>query len=177
MLKKPDKQLRKARWGTVGPILFALLAAVLIRTFIIQLYWIPTPSMEPQLMVGDGIVANKARYLLTEPKRGDILVFKYPLDQRVHFVKRVIGLPGDKVEIKDNTLNLNGAVLTEPYLAAAQPMPDYGPVEVPPGHYFMMGDSREGSQDSRVWGFLPRNLIIGEACYRFWPFSRLSVIQ
>jgi signal peptidase I len=172
-----EKQQKGSLKGLAGQLLFALLVAVLIRAFIIQLYWIPSESMEPQLLVGDGIVANKIVCRLAEPVRGDIFVFRFPKDQRVHIVKRVIGLPGEKVEIKDDSVYIDGEPLQEPYLEPAPAMPDYGPVEVPPGQYFMMGDNREGSQDSRAWGFVPRSLLVGKAWVRFWPLSRISVIR
>jgi signal peptidase I len=170
-------------------IVIAVIMALFIRTFVVQAFKIPTGSMEPNLLVGDHLLVNKfvfgpggaERMLLPtrELRRTDVVVFKYPEDPERDFIKRVIGLPGETVELKHHQIFINGTKLDEPY-AHYLPRPDdggldeqtsedvrdvYGPVVVPANAYFVMGDNRDNSQDSRYWGFLPRDLVKGRALF------------
>jgi signal peptidase I len=161
-------------------ILVAVVLALFVRTFVFQAFKIPTGSMKPNLLVGDHLLVNKFIFAPTafglerallpmRPiERGDIVVFKYPEEPERDFIKRVIGLPGDTLELQNQTILINGQPLNEPYAhylfppaAEGQMEGDlrrkYGPVTVPDGHYFMMGDNRDDSQDSRFWGFLPQS--------------------
>jgi len=158
-------------------VIIAVILAVIIRFFIIQPFYIPSGSMEPTLTKGDRIIVNKFIYRFQEPKRGDVIVFKYPLDPKRDFIKRVIGVPGDTVEIKDSELIINGKPVLEPYLPQGLKFADYGPVTVPQDKFLMMGDNRNNSEDSRVWGLLPRENIRGKAIVLYWPLDRLGFIK
>jgi len=155
----------------------ALLVALVLRAFIITAFWIPSPSMVPTLKIGDRIFVNQ---LAKHPDRGEIIVFRAP-DRLAatgpdDLVKRVIGLPGDTVTARNGQVHINGVPLDEPYLPDGTTTPDFGPVEVPEAHYFMMGDNRTNSQDSRAFGPIPQGDVIGETLFRFWPLDRVGGI-
>jgi signal peptidase I len=180
-------------------ICVAVILALFVRTFVVQAFKIPTGSMENNLLIGDHLLVNKfvfaptlsrweSKILPIDPiRRGDILVFKYPEDPDRDFIKRVIGLPGETLELKNKKVYINGTALDEPYVhflfpAAEQKAGDadftsfdvrenYGPVTVPPDHYFMMGDNRDNSQDSRYWGFMPRDYVKGKALFVYFSFG------
>lgn len=156
-------------------IIIALVLALIIRTFLFQPFFIPSGSMEPTLQVGDRIIVSKFTYYFNELKLGDVVVFKYPLDPKRDFIKRVIGVPGDVIEARDSQLLVNGLIVPEPYVP--RDYGDFGPVEVPEQHFFVLGDNRTNSQDSRNWGFVPEENLVGKAQVIFWPISRLSVIR
>jgi signal peptidase I len=173
----------------------AVILALFVRTWVVQAFKIPTASMENNLLVGDHLLVNKfvfgpaekgiARTLLPvrNIERGDIVVFKYPDEPERDFIKRVIGLPGDTVELRNKKVHINGRPLDEPYVhflepaAAGQEVTSfdvrerYGPVKVPDGQYFVMGDNRDNSQDSRYWGFLPRDFVKGRALMIYWSYE------
>jgi len=175
----------------------AVILALFIRTFVVQAFKIPTGSMENNLLIGDHLLVNKfavgptvsslERALLPVSviKRGDVLVFKYPIEPDRDFIKRVIGLPGDTLEVRDKKVYIDGTPLDEPYahyLDAAGPSElrevtssdvrdHFGPVTVPPDQYFMMGDNRDNSADSRYWGFLRRDYIKGKALVIYWSYE------
>lgn len=175
-----DKQGKKKNSLNLKEILQSILLAFIIvvvsQLFVFQLFKIPSPSMEPNLLVGDHVFVSKLSYLTQDPQRGEILVFRYPEDPRNFFIKRVIGLGGETLEVKNNQVYINGNLIEEPYLPA-QVYPDFGPVKIPPDQYFMMGDNRDGSYDSRKWGFLDADLIIGKAQVRYWPLLRIGKIH
>jgi signal peptidase I len=179
-------------------ICVAVILALFVRTFVVQAFKIPTGSMEPNLLVGDHLLVNKfvfapttsrlERLLLptAEIKRGDILVFKFPEDPNRDFIKRTIGLPGDTVEMRHKKVYINGTMLDEPYAHFIYPpsegdgdgdapnfnvLENYGPVTVPADHYFMMGDNRDNSEDSRYWGFMPRDYVKGKAMFIYFSFA------
>ena len=174
-----------------------LIAVIFVRfaaIFVFQAFKIPTGSMEDNLKVGDHIIVNKFIYgpgpslgvlPLREIRRGDIIVFRYPLQPETDFVKRVIGLPGDTVEVHDKQVFINGKKLDEPYVTHLDPavyppqpaLPEpyrsrdqFNPYVVPPGQYFAMGDNRDRSSDSRYWGTVPRSMIKGRAFMVYWSF-------
>jgi signal peptidase I len=175
-------------------ICVAVILALFVRTFIVQAFKIPTGSMENNLLIGDHLLVNKFAYAPTLTGleravlpidtigRGEILVFKYPEDPERDFIKRVIALPGETIELKKKRVYINGTQLDEPYVRYLSP-PDeedgdpfdvrvqYGPVTVPPGHVFMMGDNRDNSQDSRYWGFLPQEYVKGKALFIYFSFG------
>ena len=178
----------------------AVILALFVRTFVVQAFKIPTGSMENNLLIGDHLLVNKLVFaptmtsferaiLPTDPiQRGDIIVFKYPEDPERDYIKRVIGLPGDTLELSSKKLYVNGKALDEPYVHflfgdAVPGSADYsdldvrrkyGPVTVPPDHYFMMGDNRDNSQDSRYWGFMPRSYVKGKALFVYFSFGDAS---
>lgn len=164
------------------PIIIAILFVVLIRHFIIGIYYIPSGSMIPTLNLNDQVIVTKLSYKIHDPERGDIIVFKYPVNERnglkkQEYVKRVIGLPGDILEIKNNKVYINNTQLSEPYLAKDTDMPDYGPVKIPDQQYFMMGDNRNHSNDSRYWGMVERKYLIGKAQLIYFPFKDWKVLS
>ncbi|OPY58190.1 MAG: Signal peptidase I T [Pelotomaculum sp. PtaU1.Bin035] len=158
-------------------VAIAILLAVVIRLFVLEPFYIPSGSMEPTLKEHDRIIVSKLNYYFQEPKRGDIVVFKYPLDPKRNFVKRLIAVGGETVAIKNSRLYINGQPVPENYLPQGLRFADYGPKEVPEGSYFMMGDNRNNSDDSRVWGFLPKNLIVGKAVVIYWPPGRAGTVR
>jgi signal peptidase I len=186
------------RKSTVREYYEALLIAVIFvnfaRIFVFQAFKIPTGSMEDNLKVGDHIVVNKFIYgpgpnfgllPLRDIKRGDIIVFRYPLQPDTDFVKRVIGMPGDTVSVRDKIVSVNGKALDEAYVVHEDPqvyplqpaLPEpyrsrdqFGPFKVPDGQYFAMGDNRDRSSDSRYWGTVPRTMIKGRAFMVYWSF-------
>ncbi len=180
----------KSKW--IKELIIVVLIVLLIRTFLVQAYNIPSGSMKPTLLVGDFILVNKLVYRFSSVQRGDIVVFKWPVDPRIDFIKRVIALPGDLVEVTNGKVYINGqelpskllgeevedgfkklvfeetlpngvkhkiALYEEPIL----PRRDMPPTIVPEGHYFVLGDNRDNSEDSRYWGFLPKENIVGKA--------------
>jgi len=182
-------------------IVIAIVLALVIRTFVIQAFKIPSGSMEDTLLIGDHLLVSKFSYgthipneipffgnqlfpdfvLFQEiPKRGDIIVFKYPLDESRDFIKRVIGLPGETLEVRRQKVYINEKPLNEPYVQhtvpydPVSPVPnrdDYGPIRVPEGHVFVMGDNRENSSDGRMWGFLDVSKIRGKAQRIYWSWN------
>lgn len=159
-------------------------AAVLafgIRTFVAEARYIPSSSMEPTLQINDRLIIEKLSYKFRDPERGDVVVFSPTAKLREEnfkdaFIKRVIGLPGDKVEVHKGTVFINGQALSEDYIAE-KPNYDFGPVTVPPDQYLVLGDNRNNSYDSHFWGFVPRDNLIGRAVVRFWPPNRLGEID
>ena len=201
------------KWGEEHPtakewletFVFVITMVILIRYFIFEIRWIPSASMRPTLMEGDRIVVERVTHFYKKPQRGDVLVFYPPfitpkksrlgiLERRigifcndVAFIKRVVGLPGEKVEIKTlpngkNVVLINDKPLEEKYvLSEYETIPCSetmycGPMVVPEGKYFMMGDNRGNSEDSRFWGFLPEGRIVGRAVVIFWPLNRIRNI-
>ena len=163
--------------------------ALIIKAFIVQAFKIPSGSMIPTLKIGDHILVNKFIYGVKipftdrivipfkMPQRGDIIVFKFPEDEKKDFIKRVVGLPGDTLEIKEKMVHINGKSLEEQYAAhsdpmvypgAIQPRDNYGPIVIPEDSYFTMGDNRDFSLDSRYWGFVKLNKIKGKAFIIYW---------
>jgi signal peptidase I len=179
-------------------IVIAVILALFIRTFVVQAFKIPTGSMENNLLIGDHLLVNKFVFGPSQSrverailpmgtiKRGDVIVFKYPEEPDRDYIKRVIGLPGETVEMKAKKIFINGVPLDEPYVHFLEPpntetdvhettsidvRERYGPVTVPPNQYFVMGDNRDNSQDSRYWGFLQRDYIKGKALLIYWSYE------
>ena len=179
-------------------IVIAVILALFVRTFVVQAFKIPTGSMENNLLIGDHLLVNKFVFAPTATAleraalpvrpihRGDVLVFKFPEDPERDFVKRVIGLPGEKLEMREKRIFINDKPLDEPYVHFLEPpaVPSafhettsadlrerYGPVTIPADQYFMMGDNRDNSQDSRYWGYLPRSYVKGRALMVYWSYE------
>jgi signal peptidase I len=174
-------------------IIIAVILALIIRTFVVQAFKIPSGSMEDTLAIGDHILVSKFLYgtkipftdtkiaPIREPKRGDVIVFEYPEDPSKDFIKRVVGLPGDEIKIYMKKVYVNGKLYQIPQevhkendiIAAAQnPRDNFGPVTVPAGSYFVMGDNRDRSYDSRFWGFVKSGQIKGLAFIKYWSWDR-----
>lgn len=169
-------------------IVLAVILALFFRTFVIEAFKIPSSSMEDNLLIGDHILVNKFVYApiqfswekkllpIDDVKRGDVIVFKFPEEPSRNFIKRVIGLGGETVEIRNKQVYINGKPIPEPYkfhkaeffgLTAE----NFGPVKVPEGYYFVLGDNRDNSKDSRAWGFVPKDYIKGRAFIIYWSFE------
>ncbi len=170
-------------WGE--PFLVAAVLAFAIRTFLLGPYKIPTGSMRPTFLEGDRIFVDKVSYRFHAPERGDIIVFKFPEDKKKDFVKRLVGLPGDKLEIKEGKILLNGKVLDEPpfsehyyYNREDWAFAKEGQViEIPEGNYFSLGDNSAQSSDSRNWGFVPQGNMVGKAFFIWWPPKRMKFVK
>ena len=183
-------------------LVMAVGLALFVRTFVFQAFKIPTGSMEPNLLVGDHLIVNKAVFSPSatgleraimprrDIRRGEVVVFKFPKDPSRDFIKRVIGLPGDQIELRRKKVYVNGQALDEPYAHFITPLSpegdrrsselreEYGPVTVPSGQYFVMGDNRDNSEDSRFWGFLPASYVKGKALFIYFSVGNtVSDIQ
>jgi signal peptidase I len=176
-------------------IVIAVILALFVRTWVVQAFKIPTGSMENNLLIGDHLLVNKfvfgptvgsidrALLPIRDIRRGDIVVFKYPDEPDRDFIKRVIGLPGETLELRSKKVYIDGKPLDEPYVHFLEPASEaqeitsfdvrenFRPVRVPEGYYFVMGDNRDNSQDSRYWGFLPRPYIKGRALMIYWSYE------
>ena len=178
---KPRRRYLAEAWAAVKDMVQFGMAATLLIVFVAQPVRVEGSSMLPELHDGERIVINKLLVTIgQEVERGDVVVFYYPNDPSRRYVKRVIGLPGDTVRIDDRgRVFLNGRRLEEPYLAPEYTrLPDPMPTTtVSPHHYFVMGDNRDNSSDSRQWGLVPEGYICGEAVFRFWPLNEMGVIR
>ena len=159
-------------------IIIAVALAFLIRQFIVELYIVDGPSMRPTLQSQERLVVNKFIYRLRVPERGEILVFRYPRDPSRDFIKRVIAVPGDSVEIKEGRVLVNDKLLNEPYILE-KTRSEYPKATVPQGTIFVMGDNRNNSEDSRFAdvGFVPYELIKGKAMVVYWPLSEFKTLE
>ena len=155
----------------------AVLGAILIVIFLVQPVKVEGTSMEPRLQPQDRLFVNKFMYRISDIERGDIVVFWYPKDRSKSFIKRVVGLPGDRVEIRSGTVFVNGQRLSEPYLLQRLDVKSHPPEVIPPQHYFVLGDHRTSSSDSRDWGSVPRQNIFGEAVFRYWPLQKMGLVE
>ena len=184
--KSPDQASEGSKfwrqvWENVQVVAIAMILALAIRTFVAEPRYIPSDSMLPTLEQGDRLVVEKISYHFHPPERGDIVVFEPPLqlqmqgyDKDQAFIKRVIGTSGQIVAVLNGTVYLDNQPLREDYIFES---PNYNlePVRVPQGQLFVMGDNRNNSNDSHIWGFLPQKNIIGRAVFRFWPLNRIGI--
>ena len=180
-----EVRLRKAVAGQRENLLIlaiALVLALLIRTYVAEPRFIPSDSMVPTLQVGDRLIVEKLSYQFHSPQTGDIVVFDPPQQLQIQgftkdqaFIKRVIGESNQTVKIQNGKVYLNNQPLQEPYIAEP-PNYQWGPNQVPQDQLFVMGDNRNNSNDSHIWGFLPEQNVIGRAWFRFWPLSRIGYI-
>jgi signal peptidase I len=181
---EPSPQ-RENSWLEAAKTLgISLFLAFGIRQFVAEPRYIPSESMVPTLEVNDRLMVEKISYLFNPPQRGDIIVF-WPPDRlkqqnpelrKDAFIKRTIGLPGEKVEVRDGTVFINDQPLKEGYIAA-KPNYQWGPEIVPENSYLVLGDNRNNSYDGHFWGYVPRQNIIGRAAFRFWPLPRMGGID
>ncbi len=148
----------------------------LVIHFVIQTYHVDGPSMEPGLTSNHYVLVNKVAYLFRAPERGDVIVFHYPLDTRTDYIKRVIGLPGDTIQVDNTHVWVNGTLLNEPYISAPS-NPKATEWKIPANSFFVLGDNRPVSDDSRWWGFVPRSYIVGKAVLVYWPISNVHFIN
>lgn len=168
----------------VDSILKALVLVLVVKTFVVQAFFIPTESMQSTLMVGDYLLVDKISYMFRDPVPGEIVVFEYPQEPQKDFIKRCVAVGGDRIEHHEDRLFVNGKPLVEPYTQYIQtphhfsdPRKNFEDRVVPEGHFFMMGDNRNNSQDSRFWGPLPRWRLTGRAFASYWPINRMGLIH
>ncbi len=176
-----SEKIRGIIKDTFQVIFLALILTFILRSYVVEARQIPSGSMQPTLQIGDRLLIDKIVFKFSELNRKDIVVFAPPPEAQVgnlrnDFIKRIIGLPGDTIEVTGGKVLVNGQRLTEPYIAQ-RPAYDYGPVTVPDGSVFVMGDNRNNSLDSHAWGFLPIENIKGRAFFRFWPVNRIGLID
>lgn len=188
--KSPEQQEENVVVEIVKTLVTAAILAFGIRTFVAEARYIPSESMQPTLEINDRLIIEKISYRFRTPQRGDVVVFR-PTEElkkqgyREAFIKRVIGLPGDTVEVKNDKVFVNGQELSEKYIYVLEDSPEYksrpqrpyGPTKVPEDQYLVLGDNRNNSLDSRSWGFVPRENLIGRATVRFWPLKRLGSLD
>jgi signal peptidase I len=175
---KPEIRKRKSPIRELlETVVSAVLIAAFIMIFIARAYTVNGDSMLPTLQHGERLLVDKISYRFVEPSRGEIIVFKNPADTSEQFVKRVIGLPGDKVAISQGVVYVNDQPIEENYTFAPARI-GFSPQIVPEGTYFVLGDNRNNSEDSRFSrvGFLPRNLIVGRAIWRYWPLTQVDIL-
>ena len=175
-LRRRRRRRALIEWALV--LLVALGVAIAMRTYVVQTFYIPSGSMEPTLDIGDRILVDKLSYHLHAVHRGDIIVFARPPGETLEpgvndLVKRVIGLPGETISAKGGQVYINGKLLPEPWLPKGVVTSNFGPVHIPKGYYFVMGDNRPFSSDSRVFGPISGKLIVGRVVARIWPLSRI----
>ncbi|MEY3297696.1 MAG: putative signal peptidase [Cyanobacteriota bacterium] len=177
----PPRQ--ESLWSNVRVLLIALVVALVVRVAIAEPRYIPSNSMDPTLHIGDRLLVDKLSYRWQPPHRGDIVVFNPPAQlvklgyqNGQAFIKRIVGEPGDTIQVQSGQVVLNGQPLPETYIAEA-PRYDMPALTIPPGYVFVLGDNRNDSNDSHVWGPLPQQNLIGKARLRFWPFDRLGPIS
>ncbi|MCB2226247.1 MAG: signal peptidase I [Desulfarculaceae bacterium] len=195
--RRSEKKKKSVFRDYLEALLWAVVLALIIRTWGVQAFKIPSGSMKPTLLIGDHLLVSKSSYGLKlpfsdvvvipigNPERGDIVVFRFPEDKDKDFIKRIIGLPGESIEVRNKAVYINGKKLDEHWghftdkvvlPSGVQPRDNYGPVTVPKDHYFVMGDNRDQSYDSRFWfggrgGFVPREDILGKAFIIYWSWT------
>lgn len=170
-------------WEVVEVLLVAIIAVAAIKYFLIQPFIVNGASMEPSFSDGDYLLIDEVSYRVSDPERGDVVVFRAPVDRSVYYIKRVIGLPGEKVEVSDDAViitnkdNPDGTALTEPYILDSLRANPFGHIVITlkDNEYFVMGDNRSNSLDSRRWGPLQRSDIVGMARARLWPISHMTL--
>lgn len=177
---KKKNSLGRELMEDVIMVLVVLVVVFLIKNFVLINAVIPSGSMENTIMTGDRVFGNRLAYRFGDPERGDIAIFRYPDDESELYIKRVMGLPGDTIEIKDGLLYLNNSEepIAEPYLKEI-PEGDFGPYQVPEGCYFMLGDNRNKSNDSRMWEntYVTRENVLAKAVFRYYPFDKIGRIE
>jgi len=164
-------------WEILKIIIISLAIIVPIRYFLIQPFFVKGASMEPNFLDGDYLIIDEISYRFESPQRGEVVIFRYPLEPSQFFIKRVIGLPGENVEVRDGKVYINGGELNESkYLQGIETVGNIE-VKLSENEYFVLGDNRNASSDSRKWGEVDKKLIIGRAWLRAWPFNRLGVVN
>lgn len=162
-------------WEFAKTLIIAFVLAQLIMVSVAQAFQVEQYSMEPTLLPHDRVLVDKILYRLRQPRRGDVIVLKYPLNPQRNYIKRIVALPGDRLEIRDGKLYVNGTRVVEQYLNG-DAQGNFGPLTVPADSVFVMGDNRNNSEDSRAFGALKKNLIVGQALLIYWPPQRLKVL-
>ena len=178
------KEHTKAQiWEWAESLLIALVLALLIRTFVVQAFKIPTGSMRPTLLEGDRLLVNKFIYRFKEPGRGDIIVFRFPKDRKKDYIKRLIAKSGETVEIKNGNIYVDDQIVEDPFIIRSNTYYNKEPygginkkIKVPEKSFYVLGDNRASSRDSRYWGFVPQKNVIGKALFTYWPPKRIRTL-
>ena len=170
--------MRKKLFEWVYTLGLAVLLSLFVRTYVAEARWVPTESMYPTIKIGDHLLVDKVSYKINSFQRGDVVVFKAPpaTNRNEVMVKRLIGLPGDTIEIKNGVTYINNAILKEPYVTE-KVYTDFEPFKIPEGSLFMMGDNRNNSYDSRSWGVVPADYVIGKALVCYYPFNSIKLFS
>lgn len=185
VMAKQQTRRQQSLWvETLQTLGLSVLMAFGIRQFVAEARIVPTGSMQPTVEINDRLVVEKISYLFQDPQRGDIIVFQAPQKAlkaansttKDAYLKRIVGMPGETVEVRDGRVFVDGKALRENYIKAP-PLYTWGPNVVPASQYLVLGDNRNGSSDGHVWGFLPEETIIGKASARFWPPSRIGGLE
>src|SRR3989339_196844 len=194
---KTPTQAKSVARDWAEQIIIALILALFIRTFIVQAFKIPTGSMRMTLIEGDRILVNKLRYgaevpfvgirlpAFRQPQRGDVVVFRYPEDPKKDFIKRLVALPGETLEIRNGSIYINGILNKDQFIHNRyyynRPESDFGKegqiIKVPESSFYVLGDNSSSSRDSRYWGFVPKKNVLGKAMVVYWPPNRIRVIR
>jgi signal peptidase I len=178
-----NPQVKRVIREWVETIVIALALAMLVRTFVVAAFKIPTGSMKPTLLEGDKIFVSKFLYKFKSPQRGDVIVFKYPEDPKKDYVKRLIAFGDEKIEIKDGHVYVDGEQITDPHIEQIYYRNSgiYGAkdseIEIPEDSFFVLGDNSANSRDSRYWGFVPKKNLVGKAFLIWWPPNRIRIIK
>lgn len=177
------KRLAKFFLDIFQTIVISLAVFVILYQFAAQPHKVRGASMEPNYHDGEYILTEKVSYYFNGPQRGDVVVFKFPNNKELDYIKRIVALPGETVSIRDNNVFINGRQLSEPYLAPGtftsghSAIPNSGTFNAPASEYVVMGDNRERSSDSREWGTVPQEDIVGRAFFRYWPPSDIGLVR
>lgn len=182
LFQKPKWQaISEFFWEMVRVAIISLAIILPVRYFLIQPFYVKGASMEPNFFDHEYLIIDEISYRFSTPQRGDIVVFKYPKDPKQYFIKRVIGLPGEKIKIQDNKIYVNNVILNEAYLPSSTetllPLRGYGDVELASDEYFLLGDNRNQSLDSRIFGPVKRDFVVGRTWIRGWPFNKITVFN
>jgi len=172
---KTWRRVRSSIWEFGKTLVVAYILALFIMASVAQAFQVEQYSMEPTLLPHDRVLVNKFLYRFRPPQRGDVIVLRYPLNQQRNYIKRIIGLPGETLQLKNGKLYINGHLIREPYLHET-PQGGYGPFTVPVDSVFVMGDNRNNSEDSRSFGPLKKNLIVGQALFIYWPPTHVHLL-
>lgn len=178
-IEKEGRSAKKEFFSWIRVIVIAVAVALILNCFVIINSVVPSSSMESTIMTGSRMFGFRLAYMFDSPKQGDIIIFKFPDNEKQTFVKRVIGCPGDVVEIKGGVTYVNGEVLEEPYLNEEPLQLDFGPYNVPEGYYFVMGDNRNHSNDARYWTntYVSKKKILAKAVICYWPLSDFGILK
>jgi signal peptidase I len=172
----PDwRRIGSSLWEFVKTLIIAFILAQLIMVSVAQAFQVEQYSMEPTLLPHDRVLVDKILYRLRQPHRGDVIVLKYPLNPQRNYIKRIVALPGDRLEVRNGKLFVNGKRVIELYVNG-EAQGNYGPLTVPKDSVFVMGDNRNNSEDSRAFGALKKPLIVGQALLIYWPPQRLKLL-
>lgn len=178
-IREAEKKPKKSKWREILEDILLAVVLYFAIDFCIGRFRVENVSMETTFHEGQLVMVNKLNYKFSEPRRGDVVIFHAPTAPGKDYIKRMIGLPGDHIEIIDGALYINGEQIDEPWLHEPMNYPagKTGPWDVPEGQYFVLGDNRNHSSDSHDWGFVPKENLIGNAFFRYWPLNKIGIIN